>query len=142
MTDEAFKGKSFQIIRVRATPTEAVTLSGHRVQKSDVIFMRVPAGETPAGLATERWVRFKCADYHNEHFLYLDPLYEDDSEAGKGHWFAMCTCGSPAVIVGPKSASLEETGMQEQMLVCYLYHMTLEQTGHGRHATTGEHPWS
>ena len=71
-----------------------------------------------------------CAPYDN-HFIGMNP----DFVAGKEAWFALCSCGFPACIVGynaySHSASPSGTkGVKEiakgEMLVCH-QHMT---TGH------------
>lgn len=136
-----FDGYRFNIVRFR-DPTKATLSTGETVHKADRVFFKVPSDSEMSGLQSGDWTYLKCADYHTEHFLYIDPLYLKDEAHGKGHWFAMCTCGSPAVIVGPEDAALEDSSCPERLLVCYLYHLTLTQTGHGRHATTGERPWS
>lgn len=64
-----------------------------------------------------------CAPYDN-HFIYEVP------KRFKRSWFAMCTCGSPAVIVGSdvykEDASPTKSG---QMIVC------LSHANTGKHAT-------
>jgi hypothetical protein len=107
---------SFSVIKHRGDPKSATTLDGHRVEKVDKVY--IPEWKA--------WVR--CADYHGEHFVYLDP------EAYKGHkgrWFAMCTCGGPAVIIG-------ETVYKTSggMLACMLH------AQYGRHATSDGRTWS
>lgn len=136
-----WKDYGFNIIKFR-DPTQATLGSGDTVHHADRVYFKVPADSEMAGLKGGDWLSVKCADYHTEHFLYIDPLYLHDKVEGKGHWFAMCTCGSPAVLVGPTDAAMEDSSCPERLLVCYLYHLTLTQTGHGRHATTGERPWS
>lgn len=136
-----WKDYNFNIIRFH-DPQKATLASGHTVQRADRVFFKVPSDTEMSGLVAGDWIALKCADYHTEHFLYIDPLYLRDDAEGKGCWFAMCTCGSPAVIVGPADAAIEDGSCPERLLVCYLYHLTLTQTGHGRHTTTGERPWS
>lgn len=134
-----FKGFQFNIVRKRGSPTEVTLQSGHKVEKQDYVYYRKP---NPDASAPGDWSMVKCSDYHGEHFVYLDPLYNDPAahvdpnkrDTGRGHWFAMCTCGSPAVIVGPDEAAKEDSNCKEQMLVCYIYHLTLVQDGWGRHA--------
>lgn len=139
----------FNIIRQRASPTEVILQSGHKVEKEDRVYWRKP-NEDASGPG--EWSMVKCADYHGEHFVYIDPVYEttpshrhdpDYKPTGRGHWFAMCTCGSPAVIVGPKDAALEDSGAVEQLLVCYVYHHTLDEYGFGSHADqAGRRRWT
>lgn len=116
MSDENFR-QAFNIIRVAGIPQEATTTDNYKVYRTDKIF--VP-----------EFFRFvKCAPYDN-HFIYEDPEF---LKGTLGRWFAMCTCGSNAVIVGynvykddasPSSGSGLQTG---EMLVCY------------RHAEFGKH---
>jgi len=130
----------FNRIRHRGDPKSAITLSGHRVTKEDPVYYRLPDDE--GAVAAGTWVALKCADYHGEHFVYIDPLYNDDTGKGVGHWFAMCTCGSPAVVVGRKIGDAQDSDIQERLLVCYLYTVTLEAEGHGRHVTTDKRGWT
>lgn len=131
--------KIFNIIKHRGSPTEATTLSGHKVEKQEHVYYLKPA----AGLLPESWVVVQCSDYHGEHFVYCDPLYNDNEGKGIGHMAFMCTCGSQAVIVGPKEASLENSGTLEQLLVCFIYHHTLREYGVGKHAhQEGRREWS
>lgn len=136
-----WKNYDFNIIKFR-DPKQATLASGDVVHRADRVYFKVPEDAEMSGLIGGDWITLKCADYHTEHFLYINPLYLRDRTKGKGCWFAMCTCGSPAVIVGPGDAAMEDSSCPERLLVCYLYHLTLTQTGHGRHATTGERPWS
>lgn len=127
-----FQGAVFNIVRQRGDPKSAVLQSGHRVVKEDYVFFKDDQGQ---------WQRIKCSDYHGSHFVYCDPLFNDD-EKGKGHWAFMCTCGSPAVMVGPSEAELEETDAKERLLVCYAYHQTLSAYGVGRHGGSDGGRWT
>lgn len=130
MPKSPFAGMSpsnFNIIKHRGDPTEAVTLYGDRVTKEEYAYFRDTNGQ---------WTSVKCADYHGEHFVYLDPRFNKDGAEGKGHWFAMCTCGSPAVIVQRGTAMTHETNAEENMLVCFMYTATLTQFGVGKHMTS------
>jgi hypothetical protein len=134
-----FQGFRFNVIRQRASPTEVILASGHKVEKLDRVYFRPPNADASG---PGNWTMVKCADYHGEHFVYMDPVYDlpaariDPSQAttGRGHWFAMCTCGSPAVIVGPTEAAKEDSECPEQLLVCFVYHASLVQDGWGKHA--------
>jgi len=137
---EGFEGYNFNIVRARGSPTEATLQSGHRVEKQEYVYFRNTEGQ---------WMTVKCADYHGAHFLYLDPMYNEDPKqvdpnkeiTGRGHWFAMCTCGSPAVIVGPEEAGYEDSDAPANLLVCYIYHLTLRTGGHGYHQGSDPRPW-
>jgi hypothetical protein len=131
MSDNPFEGKKFNIIKHRGDPKEATLESGHVVKKEDYVYFINDKNQ---------YVAMKCADYHGAHFVYLDPVFNDD-EKGKGHWFAMCTCGSPAVTIGPMEAQIEMDGWREQLLVCYVYHGSLKAYGHGRHQGQEGRKW-
>jgi hypothetical protein len=94
----------FNIIRHRGDPQTAETLSGHTVRRQEKVFVR-EAIETFQSNGV-----ILCAPY-DDHFVYLDPVNE------QGHWFAMCTCGSPAVVVNGNT------------LVCYIHTNTGSHIG-------------
>lgn len=135
----AFKGYIFNIVRQRASPTEIILRSGHKVTKEESVYFRIP---NPDASGPGDWTMIKCADYHGEHFVYLDPFYNiqpdkvdpNKQSTGRGHWFAMCTCGSPAVIISPSEAVYEDSNAENNLLVCYIYHKTLRENGFGTHA--------
>ena len=141
-------GARVNIIRQRGSPTEVTLASGHTVEKQEYVYFLMPKEDKRE---PDEWRMVKCSDYHGEHFLYLDPLYllaarptdPNKSETGRGHWFAMCTCGSPAVIVGPEEAAKEDSDCPEQLLVCIYYHNTLLDEGWGKHADQeGRRRWT
>lgn len=138
--EEPFKASKFNIIKRRGSPSEAILESGHKVEKQEYVFLRVPTqiGSFRAG----DWISLKTADYHGEHFIYIDPLYLEDGQRGHGHWFAMCTCGSPAVIINPTDTGLHDSAETNDLLVCYHYMLTRQTGGHGRHLTTGKRKWA
>lgn len=127
------------VIRQRGSPTEATLASGHTVEKQEYVYFLLPKEDKRK---PDEWRMVRCADYHGEHFVYLDPLYllpatpvdPNKSQTGRGHFFALCSCGSPAVIVGPSDAAMEDSDCPEQLLVCFYYHSTLVNNGWGRHA--------
>jgi hypothetical protein len=98
---------SFSIIQHRGSPNSAKTVDGFDVHREEKVFIVDLPGFVP------------CAPY-DDHFVYLDPSTE------VGRWFAMCTCGSPAVLVG-SIAYKDDGSPQGMMLICYI------------HATTGLH---
>ena len=116
------KSKNFQLnfaqIRVRNTPNEATLSDGSKIYRNKEGKLWIDAIGRPV----------KLADYDN-HFIALDPTNK------KGRWFALCSCGSPAVIVGYNvykhgaSAGNSDDGMVAgEMLVCYMHSLN------GRHA--------
>lgn len=95
-------------IKHKGDPNTATTLDNFKVEREEHLYYPEPT--------KERFV--KCAPYDN-HFLYRDP-------SGKpGRWWAMCTCGSPAVIVGYNAyrsdSSPTRTG---ELVVCYQHVQT------------------
>jgi hypothetical protein len=130
----------FNIIKQRASPTELILNSGHKVEKLEYVYFREPNADASG---PGDWRMVKCSDYHGEHFVYIDPMYEAPGIEGKGHVFAMCSCGSMAVIVGPDDAKLEDSDCPEQLLVCFVYHNTLVEDGWGKHADqVGRRRWT
>lgn len=127
---------SFNIIMRRGDPDRATTLSGHEVQKQNWVYFRGHDDE---------YETVKCADYHNEHFVYIDPVYNEiDPRKQDYHgWFAMCTCGSPAVLVGKGIGRLGAGPFDpnEKMLVCMKHTQTLIDTGTGRHQGQDSRLW-
>jgi hypothetical protein len=110
MTDEKY---SFSIIHHRGSPYEATTLDGHKVERMEEIFI------------PEWGIFVKCSPY-DDHFIYEDP----ESNTKIGRWAHMCTCGSPAVIVGFSGYKRDASKGSGGMLVCKLHADTgLHQTG-------------
>lgn len=75
----------------------------------------------------------KCAPYDN-HFIFDDPGFHKKGIRWKGRWTPMCSCGSPAVIVGyqvyrndASPTTSAESTIPGEMIVCY------------SHATYGKH---
>jgi|YelNatPaOPRAMG01_1025707.scaffolds.fasta_scaffold232255_1 hypothetical protein len=107
----------FSIIKHFNSPNSAVTLDGYTVRRQNKIFIR------------ELGRSVVCAPYDN-HFIYLDPVFNQKG----GRWFAMCTCGSPAVIAGynaykkDASPTSGDDILPGEMLVCYFHSNT------GRHS--------
>jgi hypothetical protein len=130
----------YNIIALRGDPTTATTLSGHKVEKKDRVIIPSPFDG--------QMITLKCADYHNEHFVYIDPMFEKELPKGekKRYWFAMCTCGSPAVIISPSQASIHEGHVigedLENMLVCQMYMMNLMEYGFGFHMGQEKRMWT
>ncbi len=135
---------SYNIIKNRGDPTTAITLTGHRVEKKDFVILPNPMDS--AGYASQPMM-LVCADYHNEHFVYIDPLFEVDlpKSEKRNFWFAMCTCGAPAGIIGPgdvaKHEGQEWDGTQGSMLVCQYYYQMILMHGHGFHVGQDPRPW-
>jgi hypothetical protein len=136
---------SFNIIKTRGDPDVATTLTGHHVTKKERVIIPSPFDGTMISLLV--------ADYHDEHFVYIDPLFEKDLPENdeRSYWFAMCTCGSPAGIIGPSDANIHEgvslydrltgKGVGENLLVCQFYYGTLLANGYGWHANQDPKQW-
>jgi hypothetical protein len=103
---------SFAIIKHRGSNFEATTLDGHKVKRQEKIW--IPDYNN----------YINCAPY-DDHFIFEDP------EKNKiGRWMHMCTCGSPAVVVGYNvyKADASNSGA---LMVCWLHAST------GLHGTGG-----
>ena len=135
---------SYNIIKSRGDPTSAITLTGHRVEKKAFVIMPNPMDSL--GYASKP-MALKCADYHNEHFVYIDPMFAVDlpKTETRQFWFAMCTCGSPAGMIGPGDVAIHEghkwDGTQGNMLVCQYYFQMLLMHGHGFHVGQDPTEW-
>ena len=107
------EGFSFCIIRHRGSPNEAETDEGKKVKRQPSIYLQSYDG------------LFMVAPYL-DHFVYQDPSKKI------GRWTLMCTCGSPAVIVG-YDAYKQDASPQGSMIVCLCH----AQTGHHQDGTKG-----
>lgn len=125
------KASTFNVIRFRGDQTKVQLVTGEIVEKQDFIYVKDNENKVHA---------MPCADYHGEHFIYADPRYNLDGDEGRGHWFAMCTCGSPAVKIGWTDVVLTHGEGERAMIVCYVYMLTLEKEGVGAHMT-GHRKW-
>lgn len=112
---------SFSIIKRYLSPQSAETGEGHLVRREERIWLSDPSGLND---------RFVACPPMDNHFIYKDPEF-DKGTVGK--CATMCTCGSPAVIVGYNvyrqqgSPALGGT-VPGEMLVCLIHAQT------GRHA--------
>lgn len=69
-----------------------------------------------------------CCPY-SVHFIF------DDPSTKQGHYTPMCTCGSPAGIVGTNVyTKLFEPTLTGELIVCLTHMNTFLATGHGCHA--------
>ena len=108
---------SFSTIKQYGDPHKAVTLDGYTVVRKEKVF--IPDYNN----------YIACAPY-SSHFVYLD-------QSGiPGRWFAMCSCGSPAVITGYSAYKQDVSSNEGAMLVC-LYHAQ-----HGYHANEQGSQWT
>jgi len=113
---------SFSVIKQRGDPKHAMTMEGHRVEKQEFVFVENPLNPDPEAMKSDI-IPVRCMDYHNEHFVYLDPVNK------KGRWFAWCTCGSPAVIIYDQAA-LAGRSTKSMALICFFHGQF------GRHVTS------
>jgi hypothetical protein len=131
---------SFNIIKSRGSPDQATTLTGHLVTKKEMVII-------PSPFDGVSMISITCADYHDEHFVYIDPMFEKDlpENEERSYWFAMCTCGSPAAIIGggdvARHEGTNERGAFDNMLVCQFYYQTLIVHGYGYHANQDQRMW-
>jgi|SRR5581483_3790553 len=107
---------SFAVIKHRGTQNDAETLDGYKITRHERIILKSYISEFPNGIL--------CASYDN-HFIYLDPM----AYKIRGRWSTMCTCGSPAVIVG-YDAYKNDASNQGTMLIC-LSHAQIGRHGDG-----------
>lgn len=112
---------SFSIIKKRGSPTKALTLDGIKVEKMDWVASDDPFDNN----SPPRKIKLRCMDYHDEHFVYIDPTNK------MGRWWAWCTCGSPAVIIDPKAYQ----EISSPSLACYFH------AQFGRHVTGDGRKW-
>jgi len=105
---------SFGIIHHYNSPNSAITIDGKEVRRESKIWY---AEYDDEGYPING--RFIACAPDDLHFVYIDPMWKKIV----GRWFAMCTCGSVAVIVGynayrqDSSPSTEGTNKGE-MLMC------------------------
>ena len=92
------EGFSFSIIHHRNSPNEAETDEGLKVVRQDKIFVK------------SYNALIQCAPY-TDHFIYYD------TSRTLGRWTLMCTCGSPAGIVG-YDAYKQDASPQGAMIIC------------------------
>ena len=111
------ENKYTQVIRHHGDLNKAWTADGKEVYRQDTLWF-------------PEWQMYpiKCCPY-SVHFIFDDPIKK------VGHWTPMCSCGSPAGIVGygiyTKLMSPTITG---EMIVCLTHMKTFEATGKGIHA--------
>lgn len=108
MTD--YKPTKFHIIRYAGQRDEATTSDGIKVYRKDKVW--VADMERGTG-------RFIACAPDDTNFIFVDPNWTKVV----GRWFAYCSCGSPAVIVGSNaykqygSYSTEGT-IKGELLIC------------------------
>jgi len=115
------EGFTFSIIRQFNSKNTAITHGGHSVSRMEQLYFPEPTARMVA-----------CAPY-DTHFVYDDP---EVAKGTKFRWTPMCTCGSPAGIVGYnayKDDASPSPGdgiarMPGEMVVC------LAHAQYGRHA--------
>ena len=108
---------NFAIIKHRGDLNHAETVDGYKVHRKEKIYFKEHG-------------YVKCAPYNN-HFLYDDPM------ANKiiGRWTPMCSCGSPAAIIGYNAyagdaspTTRKESTVPGELLVC------LAHAQYGKHS--------
>ena len=108
---------SFSIIHHRGDLDNAETADGYKVHREEILYF-----------PEHGYV--KCAPYSN-HFLYDDPM----AKKKRGRWTPMCSCGSPAGIVGYNAyksdaspTTRKESIVPGEMIICLAHAQT------GRHS--------
>lgn len=108
---------NFAIIKHRGDLDNATTADGYKVHRQDKLFFE-----------GHGWV--KCAPMDN-HFVYDDPAFKKK----RGRWSPMCTCGSPAGIVGYNAyvdnaspTGKFDSSVPGEMIIC------LHHAQYGKHA--------
>jgi hypothetical protein len=111
------EAKFTKVIRIAGDLKRAKTADGKFVYRTDSIFFPEYSSYP-----------VKCAPY-SVHFIFDDPTKT------VGHWSPMCSCGSPAVIIGSNTyTKLMAPTITGDLIVCFTHMATFEQSGHGRHA--------
>jgi hypothetical protein len=87
-------------LKHRGDPKSAILESGHTVTKEEYLYFTAPSD----GTNPETKQAVPCMDYHDAHFLYVNPLYELNGPAGYGQVPFMCTCGAMANVISAGEA--------------------------------------
>lgn len=102
----------FAVIKSRGSLDECETADGFIVHRADKLFVEEADGSG----------RFIFCAPDDDHFIFIDPMWRRIV----GRWFAMCSCGSPAVITGYKAyeafgspTTRAESTRPGEMLICY-----------------------
>jgi len=102
----------FAVIKRRGDLNTCETADGHIVHRQDKLFVEEADGSG----------RFIFCAPDADHFIFIDPVWRNII----GRWFAMCSCGSPAVITGYKAyeafgspTTRQESTRPGEMLICY-----------------------
>lgn len=111
------ENKYTQVVKVLGDLNRAKTADGKEVFRVDSIYFPeyapYPVKVCPYSL----------------HFIFDDPTTE------VGHWTPMCSCGSPAGIVGADTyTQLMSPTVTGDMIVCLTHMKTYQETGIGIHA--------
>jgi hypothetical protein len=109
-----------KVIKVRGDLGEAVTADGMTVHRTKSLWMG------------EMWGIVLAAPYDN-HFIFDDPNFKKI----KGRWTPMCSCGSPAGVVGSNvykddasPTTIADSSHPGMMIVC-LHHAQFGKHGDG-----------
>ena len=109
---------NFAIIKHRGDLNTCQTADGFTVHRRDKVWVEEADGRNG---------RFIFCAPDDMHFIFIDPVWKKVI----GRWFAMCSCGSPAVITGYKAyeqfgspTTPAESTTPGEMLICYHYAQT------------------
>jgi len=109
-----------KVIKIVGDLNKANTLDGTTVYRKESLWMG------------KRWGIVKCAPYDN-HFIFDDPNFSKH----KGRWTPMCSCGSPAGVVGSNvykndaSPTTRADSSNPGMMIVCLHHMQFGKHGDG-----------
>lgn len=103
----------FNIVHHLGEPNVATTPDGVKVHRKKSVWIDSINGERG------RFVT--CVPYDN-HFVFIDPNWKKIPD----RWFAFCTCGGPAVIVGSNAYKKDgspatDSTIKGEMLICYIH---------------------
>lgn len=96
----------FAIIQHRGDPKKVVLDDGkYTVEFMEYVYLN------------PEYPRVHCIN-DGAHFTFLDPVKISPLDVTTRRWFAMCSCGAPAVIIGTNPVD-KLTSIGEWRLVCY-----------------------
>jgi len=111
MTD--YQKPRFSVIRYAGQRNEAITSDGIKVYRQEKLWVQDEEGRSG---------RFVAVTPDDDHFIFIDPNWLKVP----GRWFAYCSCGGIAVIVGSNvyktQGSPSTVGTRKgEMLICKQY---------------------
>jgi len=115
MTDNKFSNFSFAVIKSRGDLNTCTTADGNKVHRQNMVWIEEVDGSNG---------RFVACAPDDTHFVFIDPVWKKKI----GRWFALCSCGSPAVVTGYNAyksfgspTTKAESTRPGELLICYHY---------------------